>query len=70
MRQVMTQTLTNPLTYQELTRERNDNYELAKQSLKNWDCPMNTDVRALRPDLVHETFLEELVFWMAKCVVT
>lgn len=66
MRLVMTQTLTNPLTYQQLTRERNENYESAKQSLKNWDCQMYTEVRALKPSLVHETFLEELVFWMAK----
>lgn len=66
MRVVITQSLTNPSMYQQLTKERDKNYEEAKQSLKNWEAPIDNDVRALRPELIHETFLEELVFWMVK----
>ncbi|KAG0423827.1 hypothetical protein HPB47_000437, partial [Ixodes persulcatus] len=83
MRQVMTNALTNPLSYRILTgpaaletedepkanfiRQNNERYEEAKRKLKNWESPPEyQEITALQPNLVHNSFLEELVFWMVK----
>uniref|UniRef100_A0A2R5LIR0 E3 ubiquitin-protein ligase n=1 Tax=Ornithodoros turicata TaxID=34597 RepID=A0A2R5LIR0_9ACAR len=45
----------------------NERYEEAKMTLRNWECPQEyQDITALQPILIHKSFLEELVFWMAK----
>ncbi|XP_077515931.1 ubr3 ubiquitin ligase isoform X2 [Amblyomma americanum] len=81
MRQVMTQALTNPLSYRTLTcaaamdvedeakaaflRHNLECYEEAKRRLQNWECPPEyQEVSSLLPELTHNSFLEELVFWM------
>ncbi|XP_070388387.1 E3 ubiquitin-protein ligase ubr3 isoform X2 [Dermacentor albipictus] len=42
-------------------------YEEAKRRLQNWECPPEyQEIASLQPVLMHNSFLEELVFWMVK----
>ncbi|XP_075538294.1 ubr3 ubiquitin ligase isoform X4 [Dermacentor variabilis] len=51
-------------------------YEEAKRRLQNWECPpeyqvseykmFTKEIASLQPVLMHNSFLEELVFWMVK----
>ncbi|XP_054931977.2 E3 ubiquitin-protein ligase ubr3 isoform X3 [Dermacentor andersoni] len=42
-------------------------YEEAKRRLQNWECPPEyQEITSLQPVLMHNSFLEELVFWMVK----
>ncbi|CAN7992707.1 unnamed protein product [Ixodes hexagonus] len=48
-------------------RQNNERYEEAKRKLKTWESPPEyQEITSLQPNLVHNSFLEELVFWMVK----
>lgn len=82
MRAVLTLALNNPNVYHELAvdcYDANDpekttilkrNYELyllAKERLSGYEVPDELlFIKAIQPDLKHNTFLEELVFWTVK----